>query len=230
MQRTNGNALRHRDEPGSSFTMEDLEGRRLMNGGTFSFSQLTAAALAQAVLTRAAQIAGSGPNVTPNQVGFAAVNGLNDAMSRGGMSHIGNMNMLQANSYVLNNLPQSAYYRDPLTGFNLVTDMGPGFTAPVYASVSNNIARNFSRGAGYVDYTGVMNRYDLVNVPGAGFAGQNAYLSLGVAQHGTSFLARHPDGSQAYASDFGLPYSGGVFTGSAINYNNVFNNAWNSRW
>jgi hypothetical protein len=149
-------------------------------------------------------------------------------MQAGGLGALGQMNSNQATLHPLNTLPQSAYYRDPVTGFNVVTDIGPGFTPQVHKAVTTDIAQNFSRGATNVNYTGVFNKYNLINVPGAGYAGQNAYLSLGVVQHGTSFLARLPNGQMAKPSDFNLPYNNnGVFSPGAASYSNPYANVWN---
>jgi hypothetical protein len=206
--------------------MEDLEGRNLMS----TTSQIAAAALLRTYFNQVATIAKyRGGSVTANDLAAATRNTLASAMGRGGLSWVGRMTPNQGYQFVMNSgLGQIGLRRDPVTGFNPVTDLGPGFTHGVYKYVVNDIARNFSRGATKLDFVGIMQRYGLMNVKGARWSGIGAFLNLGIVQNGTSFLARLPNGQQAYPGHFGLPYTNdGVFDPRAVNYGNVYNNAWN---
>jgi hypothetical protein len=206
--------------------LEDLEGRTMMT----TTSQVAAAALLRTFTNQVATIARyRGGALTANDLTAATRNTLLTAMGRGGLNWVANLTPNQGYYFVMNSgLGQVGLRRDPVTGFNPVTDLGPGFTYGVYQYVVNDIARNFSRGATNIDYLGVMRKYGLMNVQGAQWSGLGAYLNLGIVQNGTSFLARLPNGQQAYPKDFGLPYTNsGVFNPGAINYNNVYNNAWN---
>jgi hypothetical protein len=206
--------------------VEGLEERELMYG--------VASPLSSFMQGQVRTLQQYGPVATANTFYNAGMQTLPNMMNRGGMGFINGMNSSQALNYVYNTGLDNYIQSEP-DGFNPLT-LNSGMLHSVYTGVSNNIAQRY----GYsptnkltVDALGILSdpHYGLTSLPQTAHLGgtQAAIFNLGVAQYGTSYLARRPDGSQALPSDYRtLQYNNSqVFDPTKINYSNPYANPWN---